>query len=148
MRAITRTLIGVTTAVGIAAGSLAAAGTAFAAPAQDTRAVASAEAVAPLEENNLGLDAEQAKNWQCWVRDRGYNPGEIDGRLGTQSWKAAQQMLNDKGHNAGNVDGDVGPNTISALQRYLNTFGYGLAVDGVDSEPFREAFRDFNNTGC
>ena len=104
---------------GIAAGGVAAAGTAFAAPAQDTRTVASAEAVAVLEENNLGLDAEQAKNWQCWVRDLGYNPGEIDGRLGTQSWKAAQQMLNDRGHNAGNVDGDVGPNTISALQRYL-----------------------------
>ncbi|MFF5159930.1 peptidoglycan-binding protein [Streptomyces sp. NPDC000348] len=144
MRATTKAFVGLTTAVGIAAGSLAAAGTSIAAPAQDTRTVAAAE-VAPLAVNNLGLSTTRAKYWQCWLRDTGYNPGAIDGQLGTDSWKAAQRKFNDLGYNAGTVDGVVGTNTIKALQRYLNLFDYGLAVDGVAGSQTKAAFSDFNS---
>ena len=147
MRAMTRTLVSVATAVGIAAGGVAAAGTAFAAPAQDTRTVASAEAVTVLEVNNLGLDVQRAKNWQCWLRNAGYTPGEIDGKLGTSSWTAAQRYFNLLGLDAGEVDGKVGPDTISALQRYLNSVGdYNLAVDGKAGEATRAAFWNFTGT--
>ncbi|MBC2905912.1 peptidoglycan-binding domain-containing protein [Streptomyces cupreus] len=148
MRAVTRTLVGAGTAVGIAVGSLAAAGTASAATAPETRPAVSAEAVAPLAVNNLGLNTTQAKNWQCWLRDTGYNPGAIDGQLGTNSWKAAQNKFNDLGLNAGAVDGVVGPNTIKALQRYLNIFDYGLTVDGIAGSKTKAAFADFNSIGC
>jgi hypothetical protein len=78
---------------------------------------------APLAVNNLGLNTTQAKNWQCWLRDTGYHPGTIDGRLGTNSWKAAQRKFNDLGLGAGAVDGVVGTKT-------------------------RAAFADFNSIGC
>jgi len=60
---------------------------------------------------------------QYWLRDLGYNPGTIDGQLGTNSWKAAQRRFNDLDLGAGTVDGEAGPNT-------------------------RAAFWDFNGTGC
>ncbi|MBT2419078.1 peptidoglycan-binding protein [Streptomyces sp. ISL-22] len=146
--ALTRTVISLTAVVGLAAGTVAAAGTSFAASPQATKAAVSAQDVSVLAVNNLGLNTERAKNWQCWLRDWNYNPGTIDGQLGTNSWKAAQRFLNDRGHNAGTVDGALGPNTIRALQRYLNTFGYGLAVDGDAGPATRAAFWDFNATGC
>ncbi|MEY9993342.1 peptidoglycan hydrolase-like protein with peptidoglycan-binding domain [Streptomyces sp. V4I8] len=145
----TRTLVAVSAVVGLAAGGLATAGTSFA--AQDVKPAAHSE-VSILAVNNLGLNTERAKNWQCWLRDRGYNPGTIDGQLGSNSWMAAQRLLNARGHNAGDVDGVVGPNTIRALQRYLNTFGhifgYHLEVDGVAGPETRSAFWKFNATGC
>ncbi|MCF1598201.1 peptidoglycan-binding domain-containing protein [Streptomyces muensis] len=145
----TRTLVSVSAVVGLAAGGLATAGTSFA--AQDAKTTVSSE-VTILAVNNLGLNTERAKNWQCWLRDRGYSPGTIDGQLGTNSWKAAQRFLNARGHNAGTVDGVVGPDTIRALQRYLNLFGdifgYHLDVDGVAGPATRSAFWKFNATGC
>ncbi|MFF3327800.1 peptidoglycan-binding protein [Streptomyces sp. NPDC002889] len=108
----------------------------------------STQDVSILAVNNLGLNTTRAKNWQCWLRDTGYNPGTIDGELGTNSWKAAQRKFNDLGLNAGTVDGVVGPNTIKALQRYLNIFGYGLAVDGIAGTQTKAAFWDFNSSGC
>ncbi|MEV0171029.1 peptidoglycan-binding domain-containing protein [Streptomyces sp. NPDC050803] len=148
MRALTRTLVGVTTAAGLAVGSLAATGTGFAATAQDSRPAVSAEAVAPLAVNNLGLNTTQAKNWQCWLRNTGYNPGPIDGRLGTKSWKAAQKKFNDMRLGAGRVDGVVGPKTVKALQRYLNIYHYGLVIDGIAGPKTRAAFAHFNRIGC
>ncbi|KUN93675.1 peptidoglycan-binding domain-containing protein [Streptomyces caeruleatus] len=145
----TRTLVSVSAVVGLAAGGLATAGTSFA--AQDAKPAVKSE-VTILAVNNLGLNTERAKNWQCWLRDRGYSPGTIDGQLGTNSWKAAQRFLNARGHNAGTVDGIVGPDTIRALQRYLNLFGdifdYHLDVDGVAGPATRSAFWKFNGSGC
>ncbi|GAA4030837.1 peptidoglycan-binding protein [Streptomyces sp. NBC_01352] len=138
---LTRTAISLTAVVGLAAGTVAAAGTSFAAP--DAKPAVSSE-VSVLAVNNLGLNTARAQRWQCWLRDTGYNPGTIDGQLGTNSWKAAQRKFNDLGLNAGTVDGVVGTNTIKALQRYLNIFDYGLAVDGVAGPATKAAFWDFN----
>ncbi|WP_217168659.1 peptidoglycan-binding protein [Streptomyces sp. AC512_CC834] len=144
MRALTKALVSVTAAVGIAAGGLATAGTAMAAPAPAQQRTASVEA-APLAVVNLGLSTARAQRWQCWLRDTGYNPGAIDGQLGTNSWKAAQRKFNDLNLGAGTVDGIVGPNTIKALQRYLNIFDYNLAVDGIAGDKTKDAFWDFND---
>jgi len=145
---LTRTVISLTAVVGLAAGTVAAAGTSFAASQSAATTAVSAQDVSILAVNNLGLNTARAKNWQCWLRDTGYNPGTIDGQLGTNSWKAAQRKFNDLGLNAGTVDGIVGTNTVKALQRYLNIFGYGLAVDGDAGPATRAAFWDFNGIGC
>ncbi|WP_338118480.1 peptidoglycan-binding domain-containing protein [Streptomyces coryli] len=127
-----------TAVAGIAAGSLAGAGPALAASPPAT--AASAQDVSVLAVNNLGLEPAQAKKWQCWLRRTGYNPGTIDGLLGTASWKAAQRKFNDMGLGAGTPDGVVGPNTIRALQRYLNKYNAGLDVDGIAGPQTRFAF--------
>ncbi|KMS68031.1 hypothetical protein ACM01_40515 [Streptomyces viridochromogenes] len=142
----TRTLVSVSAVVGLAAGGLATAGTSFA--AQDVKPAVNSE-VSILAVNNLGLNTERAKNWQCWLRDEGYNPGTIDGQLGTKSWTAAQKMFNDQGFNAGAEDGKVGPKTIGALQRYLNFWGFNAGDDdGIAGPKTRAAFWDFNAVGC
>ncbi|MGW4912420.1 peptidoglycan-binding domain-containing protein [Streptomyces sp. NPDC004270] len=140
----TRTLVSVAAVAGLAAGGLATAGTGFAASQPAAKAAVSSRTAAIQAVNNLGLDTAHAANWQCWLARWGYNPGTIDGQLGTNSWKAAQQMFNDQGLGAGTVDGVVGPNTIRALQRYLNQYGYNLAVDGVAGPATKAAFWDFN----
>ncbi|WP_374774506.1 peptidoglycan-binding protein [Streptomyces sp. NBC_01310] len=146
--ALARTLVSATAVLGIAVGSLAGASAGFAASRPTDAPAVSTQDLSVLAVNNLGLDANRAKNWQCWLRDTGYNPGTIDGQLGTNSWKAAQRKFNDLGHGAGTVDGIVGTNTIKALQRYLNTYGYGLAVDGSAGANTKAAFWAFNATGC
>ncbi|NGO49212.1 peptidoglycan-binding domain-containing protein [Streptomyces ureilyticus] len=144
MRAMTRTLVSVATAVGIAAGGVAAAGTAIAAPAQDTRTVASAGAVAPLAVNNLGLDAEEAKSVQRWLQQYWGYDGAIDGQLGTNSWKAFQRYLAAHYGYTGPIDGVVGTGTIEALQRALQEGGlYDGPVDGVAGSGTKAAFKDF-----
>ncbi|CAL9568662.1 peptidoglycan-binding domain-containing protein [Streptomyces sp. enrichment culture] len=145
MRALTKTLVSVTAAVGIAAGGLATAGTAMASPASARQAV-SAEAVAPLAVVNLGLDTAHAKSWQCWLRTTGYDPGTIDGQLGTNSWKAAQRKFDAMGYYDDSIDGIVGPNTVKALQRYLNLHGASLAVDGQAGPKTKSEFWDFAGT--
>ncbi|MER6783065.1 peptidoglycan-binding domain-containing protein [Streptomyces sp. NPDC000658] len=139
-----RTLVSLAAAAGLAATGLATASTSVAAagPAAQPAAVSQSAAVKAV--NNLGLNTERAKNWQCLLRDTGYSPGAIDGELGTNSWKAAQRKFNDMGFNAGTVDGDVGPNTIKALQRYLNFHDYNLVVDGKAGANTRAAFWDYN----
>ncbi|MFE3169534.1 peptidoglycan-binding protein [Streptomyces sp. NPDC059224] len=139
-----RTLVGAVAVAGLAAGGLAAAGTGYAAPQSAARTAVSARTAGIQAVNNLGLDTAHAANWQCWMARWGYNPGAIDGQLGTSSWKAAQRMFNDQGLGAGTVDGVVGPNTIRALQRYLSQYGYNLDVDGVAGPATRAAFWDFN----
>ncbi|RSN40490.1 hypothetical protein DMH12_35495 [Streptomyces sp. WAC 04229] len=145
MRALTKAIVGVTAALGIATGGLATAGTAMAAPASAPQAV-TAEAVAPLAVVNLGLDTAHAKSWQCWLRTTGYNPGTIDGQLGTNSWKAAQRKFDAMGYYDDSIDGIVGTNTVKALQRYLNLHGANLTVDGDAGPQTRSEFWDFAGT--
>ncbi|MBK3577378.1 peptidoglycan-binding protein [Streptomyces sp. MBT65] len=142
-----RTLVGVTAVVALSVGSLATAGTSFAASQPAARSAVSAQTAGILS-NNLGLSTERAKNWQCRLRDNGYDPGPINGILGTESWRAAQTMFNDLGLRTGPADGDPTTNTIAPLQRYLNLFGYGLVVDGNAGPLTKVAFSDFNSTGC
>lgn len=145
--ALTRTVVSLTAVVGLAAGTVAAAGTSFAASQQAAKPAVSTQDVSVLAVNNLGLNKERAENWQCWLHVRGYNPGTIDGQLGTKSWKAAQKMFNDEDYNAGQEDGKVGPKTIAALQRYLNDRGYNAgAEDGIAGPKTKRAFWDFNKT--
>ncbi|MDT3397601.1 peptidoglycan-binding domain-containing protein [Streptomyces sp. B1866] len=145
---VAKALVSAAAVVGIAAGGLATAGTSFAAAPATAKPAAQSRIASVTAVNNLGLNTARAKNWQCWLRDLGYNPGTIDGQLGTNSWKAAQRMFNDLNLGAGTVDGIVGTNTIKALQRYLNLFGYNLVVDGDAGTKTRAAFWDFNATGC
>ncbi|WP_419993030.1 peptidoglycan-binding domain-containing protein [Streptomyces boninensis] len=137
-----RALVGATALLGITAGSLAgaSAGLATSAPAARPAASAAAGDVSVRAVNNLGLDYSHARRWQCYLRDTGYKPGTLDGQLGTNSWRAAQQKFNDLGLRAGAEDGIVGTNTIKALQRYLNKFGAGLAVDGIAGPQTKFAF--------
>ncbi|KOV53519.1 hypothetical protein ADL00_34250 [Streptomyces sp. AS58] len=145
MRALTKAFVSVTAAVGITAGALATAGTAMAAPAPAQQQVITAEAVAPLAVVNLGLSTTRAQRWQCLLEEIGYDPGTIDGRLGTKSWKAAQEWFNDLGLGAGTEDGVVGPKTITALQKFLNRYASaGLEVDGIAGPRTQDAFWDFN----
>ncbi|CAL9537372.1 peptidoglycan-binding domain-containing protein [Streptomyces sp. enrichment culture] len=146
MRALTRALVSVATTAGIAVGSLAAAGTATAAPEPARQRAASAQAVSAV--NNLGLTRAQAREWQRLLLKYGFNPGKVDGLLGTQSWKASQGYLNHRGFRAGKEDGILGPDTIRALQRYLNdSGGYRLVVDGIAGPRTKAAFRD-HLCGC
>ncbi|OLZ65603.1 hypothetical protein AV521_31740 [Streptomyces sp. IMTB 2501] len=98
--------------------------------------------------NNLGLTTTEAQSVQCYVRDARFNPGTIDGQLGSNSWAAWQRFLNDRGFNAGTVDGEVGPNTIRGLQRFLNALGYDTGgVDGVAGTKTKAAWKAFSHLG-
>ena len=144
-----RTLVCVTAVVGLSVGSLATAGTSFAASRTAAKPAVSAPTIGvPIPSNNFGLTTERAKNWQCRLRDNGYDPGPINGILGSESWRAAQSMFNDLGIRVGPVTGDSATNTLVPLQRYLNLVGYSIAVDGVFGARTRTAFSDLNATGC
>jgi hypothetical protein len=141
--------VSATAIVSIAAGSLVGANVGFAAPQPTAIGTLTAGDVSVLAVNNLGLTTSEAKSVQCYVRDaapRGkFNPGAIDGQLGTTSWKAWQLFLNDRGYQAGTVDGDVGPNTIRALQRFLVAIGYDTGgIDGVAGTKTRAAWKSFS----
>ncbi|GAA3885048.1 hypothetical protein GCM10023084_42420 [Streptomyces lacrimifluminis] len=140
----TRTVVSVAAVIGIAAGSLAGASAGFAASQPTAKPAARAQGVSVLAVNNLGLNTTQAKHWQCWLRGWGFNPGTIDGQLGTSSWKAAQNFFNYYGEYVDGrlvVDGVVGTSTIKALQNWLD-----VSVDGVAGARTRSAFASFNNT--
>jgi peptidoglycan hydrolase-like protein with peptidoglycan-binding domain len=147
-RTVARTLVSVTAAIGIGAGGLAGASASIASPQPAATAAVNAEVVSTLAVNNLGLSAGQAKNWQCYLKSRKFNPGAIDGQLGTNSWTAAQKMFNSMGFNAGPEDGIVGPQTIRALQGFLNTYGHGLDIDGIAGAETRAAFAHFAYYAC
>ncbi|MBN0042536.1 peptidoglycan-binding protein [Streptomyces actuosus] len=141
---VTRTLVGATAAVGITAGSLAGASAGFAASLPAAQPVVSRQDVSVLAVNNLGLNATQARHWQCWLNYWHFSPGTIDGKLGPKSWKAAQRFFNYYDYNVGRklvVDGIVGSNTIKALQNFL-----GVGIDGIAGPRTRAAFADGNNT--
>ncbi|MGW1563752.1 peptidoglycan-binding domain-containing protein [Streptomyces sp. NPDC002144] len=145
---LSKTLLGTFTAAAIGIGTLAGATTATAAPAQQT----TAQTITIKAVNNLGLNTTEAKSVQCYVRDAvpvgAFDPGAIDGQLGTKSWKAWQLFLNDRGFNAGTVDGVVGPNTISGLRRFLVAVGYDTGgIDGVAGPKTKAAWKAFANSG-
>ncbi|MEU6061882.1 peptidoglycan-binding domain-containing protein [Streptomyces sp. NPDC047097] len=138
---VTRALVSATAVVGLAAGGLAGASTSSAAPAPDARPAAVTQDVS-AQYDNLGLNTQRAKNWQNWLKDRGQNPGTVDGKLGTASWKAAQREF---GFTGKDVDGIVGPKTIKGLQKHLNYWADAeLAVDGEFGPATKKAFWDFN----
>ncbi|GAA2422420.1 peptidoglycan-binding domain-containing protein [Streptomyces glaucus] len=145
MRALTRTLVSVTAAAGIAAGTLAGAGTAFADSAQAQQQAVSTEA-APLAVNNLGLTTAEAKKVQQWLKAHWNYTGTIDGQLGTNSWKAFQRCLKAYWGYTGKIDGIVGEGTIKALQRLLkDSWGYTGAIDGKAGSGTKKAFKRFAN---
>ncbi|MGW3730356.1 peptidoglycan-binding domain-containing protein [Streptomyces sp. NPDC000851] len=145
MRALTRILVSATTAVGIAAGSLALAATSAAASETPTKQVVSAEAYAPLATQNFGLSEDEAKGLQGWLKRVWGYEGEIDGKLGTNSWKAMQRLL--KEHHGYNdaIDGIPGTNTVKALQRLLRHYDYTGDIDGIAGPETRAAFKRFAN---
>ncbi|MFE3597940.1 peptidoglycan-binding protein [Streptomyces sp. NPDC059142] len=144
MRALTKALVGATVAIGIAAGGLATAGTAMAAPAPTERPTATGE-IGTLAVVNLGLSTRQAKNVQCWLERWDYR-GANDGLLGTGSWKAFQYYLEVARGYDGDRDGVVGPKTIQALQRLLTSaWGYRGKIDGIAGDQTKAAFKRFAN---
>ncbi|MEV0193168.1 peptidoglycan-binding domain-containing protein [Kitasatospora purpeofusca] len=140
---ITRSLVSLTIAAGIAASGPA--GAAFATPAPADRQTAGAQAGARLTTvENLGLNASQAEYLEDWLaRYWGY-PGEINGLLDTESWKALQRFLQAKWGYSGPIDGAVSTETIKALQRRLKAEeSYHGPIDGIAGPSTREAFKRF-----
>lgn len=135
-------LVGVTAVIGVAAGTLVAAGVSAADPAP-----VSSDTAGVLAVNNLGLSTTEGKRVQTFLIVRGYNPGVHDGQLGTDSWMAMQQYLHDYGYGyTGRIDGIVGSETIKALQRRLaQGFGYTGSIDGVAGSGTKAAFKRFAN---
>ncbi|MET9967276.1 peptidoglycan-binding domain-containing protein [Streptomyces sp. NPDC006356] len=147
--ALTRTVVSLTAVLGLAVGTVAAAGTSFAASQPAAKPAVSAQDVSVLAVNNLGLNTERAKNWQSCLNAWDFNAGTEDGQLGPNSWRAAQRMLNKWGYNAGTVDGIVGTKTITALQKFLNNVGENAGTpDGIAGPQTRAAFWNYNATGC
>lgn len=145
---ISRTLVTFSAIAAIGAGGLVTAGSATAAPAADRQTVTAAADVNPLAVNNLGLNNQQARNVQCFLKNGnwGYS-GAIDGLMGTGTWQAMQRRLaNGFGYNDA-IDGIVGPNTIRALQRRLaDGYGYTGAIDGIAGSGTQAAFRTYANS--
>lgn len=148
MRALTKALVSVTAAVGIAAGGLATAGTAMAAtsPAPSSAVAASPAAVAAY--NNLGLTKYQAYGVQCFLNTNILVDLEVDGYLGEESWEAIQNFLNNNWDQSLDVDGIVGPATIKGLQYFLKKGGWGYtgALDGIAGSGTRAAFARFGQS--
>ncbi|MET8522064.1 peptidoglycan-binding protein [Nocardioides sp. NBC_00163] len=142
---ITRRMVGAVAAVGLAAtGTFATASIANAEVGTgNTAAAVSAQAT-----QNFGLSRTEAKVIQGKVLKKyGYMskfPGEIDGYLGTNSWKAFQVYLKKDYGYAGKIDGDPGKNTIKALQRLLRAkVAPKLAVDGDAGPKTQAAFKTY-----
>ena len=143
---ITRRMVGAVAAVGLAAtGTFATASIANAEVGTgNTAAAVSAQAT-----QNFGLTATEAKVVQGkLLKKYGYTspkfPGEIDGKLGTNSWKAFQVYLKKDYGYAGKIDGDPGKNTIKALQRMLrHKAGAKLTIDGDAGPKTQAAFKTY-----
>ncbi|MFE6041878.1 peptidoglycan-binding protein [Streptomyces sp. NPDC056452] len=141
----TRSIVSATAVAGLAIGTLAGAGSSFAASAPAAPPAVSAEAFGTLATNNLGLTSKQAKGIQRWLRGWGYN-GDIDGLLGTNSWKAIQNFLEDQWEYDDAIDGIPGPNTIKALQRFLSEHSqYTGPIDGIAGPGTRAAWSNWAN---
>lgn len=142
---ITRRMVGAVAAVGLAAtGTFATASIANAEVGTgNTAAAVSAQAT-----QNFGLSRTEAKVVQGKVLKKyGYTtkfPGEIDGYLGTNSWKAFQVYLKKSYGYGDKIDGKPGKNTIKALQRLLRAkVAPKLAVDGDAGPKTQEAFKTY-----
>ncbi len=140
----TRSIVSVTAVAGLAIGTLAGAGTSFAASAPKAKPAVSAGSVGILATNNLGLTRDQAKNLQHWLAVHYEYEDDIDGLLGTNSWKAIQRHLRMEWGYDDDIDGIPGPNTIRALQRYLkDVHDYKGPIDGIAGPGTRAAFARF-----
>ncbi|OWA03448.1 hypothetical protein B9W62_24255 [Streptomyces sp. CS113] len=148
MRALTKTLVGVAAAVGIAAGGLATAGPAMADPAPAPGSAVAASPAAVAAYNNLGLTKTQAYGVQCFLNTSVYVDIDVDGYLGPESWKAMQGFLNRSWDQNLATDGVVGPATIKGLQYFLKHGGwkYTGKIDGIAGEGTRAAFARFGQT--
>ncbi|MER7405068.1 peptidoglycan-binding domain-containing protein [Streptomyces sp. NPDC000070] len=141
-----RTFVSGVAVAGITFSALAcASATAAAAPTATTPAVSTK--IAPQATQNLGLSIRQAKGVQRHLKEFGYNPGTVDGYLGTDSWKAMQRALRDEGYGyTSAIDGIVGTNTIQALQRALKkNWDYAGPIDGIAGDGTRAAFARMGN---
>ncbi|MFD0266335.1 peptidoglycan-binding domain-containing protein [Streptomyces sp. NPDC127106] len=136
-----KTVVGATAVVGLAVGSLAGAGAAFAAPPPGVQQTASSGVFAPTAVVNLGLSDAQAKKRQVWLQTHWGYTGAIDGQLGTGSWQAMQRFLRAYWGYNDSIDGIVGTNTVQALQRWLKAYwGYTGAIDGIAGSGTQAAF--------
>jgi len=140
-----RSIVSVTAVVGLTAGTLAGAGTSFAAPPPASQAAVGSDTVSVLATNNFGLSSAQAKNVQRWLATYWNYTDSIDGQLGPNSWRAFQRCLKTYWGYTDSIDGDPGPNTIKALQRLLRGYGYTGAIDGDAGDGTRAAFKNFAN---
>ncbi|MEU9853571.1 peptidoglycan-binding protein [Streptomyces sp. NPDC047974] len=141
----TRSIVSATAIVGLAVGTLAGAGTSFAASAPVARTPeVSAGSFGALATQNFGLTTKQARNVQRVLADVWGYEGSIDGLLGTNSWKAMQRFLAQYWDYTDPIDGIPGPDTIRALQRFLaEAFDYNGPIDGIAGPGTRAAFARF-----
>ncbi|QXE35785.1 peptidoglycan-binding protein [Streptomyces sp. GMY02] len=143
--AMSRALVTTTAVLGLTAGGIS--GVSFAATAPLAPRSTASE-ITPLAVVNLGLTTAEAKKVQCFLDYLWDYDGDIDGALGTQSWKAMQRYLVGWGYE-GAIDGIVGPGTVMALQQSLRRpWGYGGKIDGIAGAETKAAFKRFaENTG-
>ncbi|MFJ7064710.1 peptidoglycan-binding protein [Streptomyces sp. NPDC101115] len=139
---LTRSIVSVTAVVGLAAGTLATAGTSFAASAPASQlAAVSAGGFGTLATYNFGLSGAQASRVQDWLQAWGYT-GALDGQLGTNSWKAFQKCLAAHWAYTDPIDGIPGTDTVKALQRMLKAkWGYTGAIDGIAGDGTKAALK-------
>lgn len=144
-RILARTLVSAVTVVGIAAGSLATAGTGFAASETVTKPAGGSGEISTLATNNFGLSGVQARYVQRWLAKYWGYDGSPDGLLGTNSWKAFQGCLKKHWGYTGAIDGDPGTDTVKALQRLLKKgYGYADDIDGDAGANTRASFKKFS----
>ncbi|MFJ8537335.1 peptidoglycan-binding protein [Streptomyces sp. NPDC093591] len=145
---LTRTVVSLTTVVGLAAGTVAAAGTGFAASQPAAEPAVSSQSITVQAVQNFGLSSQQAKNVQCFLKqdDTAKYRDSIDGKLGTNSWKAFQRFFKKYWDYNDTIDGDPGPNTVMSLQRMLkHGWDYRDRIDGDPGPNTRAAFKRFAN---
>ncbi|NYI78473.1 peptidoglycan-binding domain-containing protein [Nocardioides panzhihuensis] len=144
---ITRRLVGSVVAVGLAATGIVA--TASIATAEVGAGNIAASSISAQATQNFGLTTAEAKVVQVKLLKKfGFTgkayPGKIDGKLGTNSWKAFQVYLKKRYGYTGKIDGDPGKNTIKALQRLLNHRVLSrLTVDGEAGPKTKAAFKKY-----
>lgn len=68
-----------------------------------------------------GGSSAVVKKLQQLLKDKGYAPGTVDGKLGKKTASAAQNFLKAKGYYNGSVDNYFGTESAKALQKWLNT---------------------------
>lgn len=71
--------------------------------------------------NDGYLGSTTVDRLQRYVKNRGFNPGDVDGLCGKNTVIAIQRFLNSKGYDVKGVDGYFGPDTAKAFQRFLNS---------------------------
>jgi hypothetical protein len=143
----TTTLAAGAAAVGLAA--LAFAGPAQAATATPAGTASQAHVLDETGEvNNLGLTPREAIAVQGFIKARYGYTGELDGKLGQESWMGIQRELTKFGTYTGTIDGIVDTETIMALQGMLAPpiAGYVGPIDGTDNPATEAAFALYADT--